>query len=221
MADKQMHLLLIEDNPDDAKLTQDMLEKAANDKLEIVIADQLSTGIKHLTKKQPDVILLDLGLPDSQGLDSVTKLYNLGLKIPIVVLTGWDDESASINAIKQGAQDYLIKGKVNGHELWKVVNYAIERENLIQELRESETNYHEVIEGSNDGIIIILDGKAAFVNSQIVKMLGLSLKKILGEPFVDFVDTESRNLVMNTEQYEDMASNSVPKIRNRIYRSEW
>lgn len=197
MADKQMHLLLIEDNPDDAKLTQDMLEKAANDKLEIVIADQLSTGIKHLTKKQPDVILLDLGLPDSQGLDSVTKLYNLGLKIPIVVLTGWDDESASINAIKQGAQDYLIKGKVNGHELWKVVNYAIERENLIQELRESETNYHEVIEGSNDGIIIILDGKAAFVNSQIVKMLGLSLKEILGEPFVDFVDTESRNLVMN------------------------
>ena len=91
MADKQVHLLLIEDNPDDAKLTQEMLKKAAVERFEIVSVDRLSTGLEHLREKQPDVILLDLGLPDSQGLDALTKLNNLGSKIPIVVLTGVTD----------------------------------------------------------------------------------------------------------------------------------
>ena len=142
MADEQVHLLLIEDNPDDAKLTQEMLKKAAFARFDVVSVDRLSTGLKHITEKQPDVILLDLGLPDSQGLDALTKLYNLGSKIPIVVLTGWDDPSASLAAIKQGAQDYLIKGKINGSALWRVVNYAIEREKLVQELRESELHFN-------------------------------------------------------------------------------
>ena len=91
MADKQVHLLLIEDKPDDAKLVQEMLEKAAVERFEIVNVDRLSTGLEHLREKQPDVILLDLGLPDSQGLDALTKLNNLGSKIPIVVLTGVTD----------------------------------------------------------------------------------------------------------------------------------
>ena len=85
-----------------------MLKSAAVERFDVVNVDRLSTGLKHLTEKQPDVILLDLGLPDSQGLDALTKLYNLGLKIPIVVLTGLDDDSVSKIAIKKGAQDYLI-----------------------------------------------------------------------------------------------------------------
>ena len=74
MADRQVHLLLIEDNPDDAKLIQEMLKKAAVERFDVVNVNRLSTGLKHITEKQPDVILLDLGLPDSQGLDGLTKL---------------------------------------------------------------------------------------------------------------------------------------------------
>ena len=197
MADKQVHLLLIEDNPDDAKLTQEMLEKAAVGRFDVVNVNSFSTGLKHLTEKQPDVILLDLGLQGNQGLDALTNLYNLGLKVPIVVLTGLDDESGGLTAIKKGAQDYLIKGKINGSALCRVVNYAIERENLAKELRESETKYHELVEGGNDGIILIHDGKIEFANSQIVKMVGSSLEETLGKPFIGFVALESRNLVMN------------------------
>ena len=197
MADKQVHVLLIEDNPDDAKLTQAMLEKAALERFDVVSVDRLSTGLKHLREKQPDVILLDLGLPDSHGLNALTQLYNLGSKIPIVVLTGWDDKSASLAAIKQGAQDYLIKGKINGSALWRVVYYAIEREKLIHELREAEMHYHELVEEGNDGIIIIQDGNIEFANPQIMKMTGYSLEKTLGKPFVGFVVPESRNLVIN------------------------
>ena len=169
MADRQVHLLLIEDNPDDAKLIQEMLKKAAVERFDVVNVNRLSTGLKHITEKQPDVILLDLGLPDSQGLDALTKIYNLGSKIPIVVLTGWDDQSASLAAIKQGAQDYLIKGKINGSALWRVVNYAIEREKLVQELQESEMHYHELVEKGNDGIIIIQNGNIEFANPQIAR----------------------------------------------------
>jgi PAS domain S-box-containing protein len=197
MADRQVHLLLIEDNPDDAKLIQEMLKKAAVERFDVVNVNRLSTGLKHITEKQPDVILLDLGLPDSQGLDALTKIYNLGSKIPIVVLTGWDDQSASLAAIKQGAQDYLIKGKINGSALWRVVNYAIEREKLVQELQESEMHYHELVEKGNDGIIIIQNGNIEFANPQIAKTLGLSLKEILGKPFVNMVATESRNMAVN------------------------
>ena len=197
MADKQIHLLLIEDNPDDAKLIQEMLEKAAIGRFDFVNVNSFSTGLKHLTEKQPDVILLDLGLQGNQGFDALTNLYNLGLKVPIVVLTGLDDESGGLTAIKKGAQDYLIKGKINGSALCRVVNYAIERENLAKELRESETKYHELVEGGNDGIILIRDGKIEVANSQIVKMVGSSLEEMLGKPFIDFVASESRNLVMN------------------------
>jgi DNA-binding response OmpR family regulator len=136
-------ILLIEDNPGDVRLIREMLAEVPGVSWELESTGRLSTGLECLAKKQPDIILLDLGLPDSQGLDTLVKAYAQVKTVPIVVLTGLDDEAIAIEAVRHGAQDYLIKGQIHGRALWRIVRYAIGRKRIEDELRESERRLKE------------------------------------------------------------------------------
>jgi diguanylate cyclase (GGDEF)-like protein len=137
MNEKAINVLLIEDNPGDARLIQELLAEPGGAVFTLECVDRLSTGLKRLVEGGIDVILLDLGLPDSQGLDTIVKAYDQVQDVPIVVLTGFDDEALAIQAMRAGAQDYLAKGQMDGNLLIRTVRYAIERELAEEALRKA------------------------------------------------------------------------------------
>ena len=133
---KAVKVLLIEDNPGDARLIRVMLADAAGSAFDVEHVDRLERGIKKLEEKGADVVLVDLSLPDSHGLETFTQLHARASHTPIVVLSGLDDTTLAVQAVHEGAQDYLIKGQVNGQLLARAMRYAIERKRLTLQLRE-------------------------------------------------------------------------------------
>ena len=130
---QDIHLLLIEDNPGDARLVREVLRETPE--IDIHTVDRISLGVEYLTSHQTDVVLLDLGLPDSQGLDSLRAVYDAAPNVPIVVLTGHDDEEIGRTAIRQGAQDYLVKPILSGRILSRILHFAVERKRAEEEER--------------------------------------------------------------------------------------
>ena len=138
MNNKHTEILLIEDNPGDARLIREVLGESAQVEYQLESAGLLSKGLECLVRGGIDVVLLDLGLPDSQGLDTVVKVRTQAPAMPIVVLTGLDDETLAVQAVRQGAQDYLVKGDINSKVLWRVMRYAVERKKMQVQLIQSE-----------------------------------------------------------------------------------
>lgn len=122
-------VLLIEDDPGDAFLIEEMLA-AQSCKAQLVTASRLSEGMAQLEGGSFDVILLDMNLPDSTGLSTMTRLLEATPLTPIIVLTGLSDESFGVEAVKSGAQDYLVKGDIDGRILKRSMFYAVERKKL-------------------------------------------------------------------------------------------
>ncbi len=127
MENKPKKILLIEDNPGDARLIREMLVEAKYGGFEMEQSPRLSSGLALLSRAPFDVVLLDLGLPDSQGIETLVKTKNQAPHIPIVIMTGLTDESLGISAVREGAQDYLVKGQVDSNLLARTLRYAIER----------------------------------------------------------------------------------------------
>ena len=122
-----MTILLIEDNPADVDIISELLSDQKGSPFDIICADRVSTSAPFFAKGGIDIILLDLGLPDSQGLDTLRRVRNMAGEVPIVVLTMLDNEETGLNALKAGAQDYLVKGQMNGSSIARSLRYAIER----------------------------------------------------------------------------------------------
>ena len=123
-------VLLIEDNKGDSAIILEMLKKSENAQFELIHTPRLKAGLSLLENEKFDVILLDLGLPDSEGLKSFKVILKKNPTIPIIILTGLANEEIGIKAIKYGAQDYLVKGEFNGKLLVRAIQYAIERKKL-------------------------------------------------------------------------------------------
>ena len=120
-------VLLIEDNIGDARLVLELLKDAGGSFYEVTDAGSLEAGIRHLKAANYEVVLLDLSLPDGFGVETVARLLAEAPKVPIVVLTGLDDDRSAVDAVRRGAQDYLVKGTFDGPMLARVLRYAIER----------------------------------------------------------------------------------------------
>jgi len=133
MRAKTIKILLIEDNPADVLLVREMLRDACDIRFDLHDADRLASGIERLRQDHYDVVIMDLGLPDSQGLDSFRDLHRQGSKVPILVMTGLADEDAGIKAVQEGAQDYVLKGTTDGKLLARNIRYAIERKQILDE----------------------------------------------------------------------------------------
>ncbi len=128
-------LLLIEDDPADTELFKDILSDIRHATIDIACANRLSSAFKYLEDGSIDVILTDLDLPDSHGLDTVININEKFLEVPVIVLSGFDHEDLAIESVKLGAQDYLIKGQIDADRLIRSIRYSIERHRLIQELK--------------------------------------------------------------------------------------
>ena len=122
-----INIFLVDDNLGDIRLTQEMLNSVSNLNYHFDWAENCSDGIKYLMFNKCDVILLDLTLPDSIGFDTYNKINEVANNTPIIVITGLKDEFMALNAVRNGAQDYLIKGQINGNLLIRSIQYAIER----------------------------------------------------------------------------------------------
>src|SRR5689334_17469050 len=121
-----MKTLLVEDNPGDARLIQETLAEAGLDAQDVTHVTRLADALGRIAQGGVEVILLDLSLPDSRGLDTVRRIHQAAAEVPIVVLTGLDDEWVGTEALHEGAQDYLIKGQVDGRPLVRAMRYARE-----------------------------------------------------------------------------------------------
>jgi phosphoserine phosphatase RsbU/P len=129
-----LRVLLIEDNLVDARLIQIMVTDAGGQGFEIERADRLTAGLERLGNEKFDIVLLDLSLPDSHGLATFERLHREFPNIPIIVMSGLDDERVAVHAVHEGAQDYLVKGQVSGPLLVRAMRYAMERKRTADQL---------------------------------------------------------------------------------------
>ena len=126
-------ILLVEDNPGDARLIRETLREAESLPFQLTHADRLAAAEERLAAEAYDVVLLDLSLPDAHGLETVRRTLAAGAEVPIIVLTGLDDEATAVAAVQAGAQDYLAKGRLDGTLLARAIRYAMERKRLERE----------------------------------------------------------------------------------------
>jgi DNA-binding response OmpR family regulator len=124
-------VLLVEDNPADARLVQESLRTPAFPDLAVDVVSRLSEALTRLSGEAYTVVLLDLGLPDSQGLGTAIRLLEAFPQVPVVVLTGLEDERVGVLAVQEGAQDYLVKGQVAVPALRRAIEYAILRQDML------------------------------------------------------------------------------------------
>ncbi len=175
MSGQQIHALLIEDDPDDVLLLKDSLADIGAGTIKLDSTDRLSRGLIQLGSQNYDVILLDLNLPDSRGLDTLNTAIKRFPKLPVVVLSGLADDAITIEAVRRGAQDYLVKGEINGPLVLRVIRYAIERKQVEAVLRASEARYRTLVETSPNGITLAdLEGKVLLCNQQAARLYGYS-----------------------------------------------
>lgn len=144
MNDTQIKILLIEDSPGDARLIQHMLAQAQGLVCQLTCVENLAAGVAHLKAHRTDVVLLDLGLPESSGLDTLRRLLAQVPAVPtLVVLSGLNDEDSAIKAVQSGAQDYLVKGQVDTHVLIRSIRYAIERSQARDALQQAHAELEQ------------------------------------------------------------------------------
>ena len=191
-----IRVLLVEDNPGDARLFVELVRDTEASRLKLEHVDRLSTALECLSREQFDLVLLDLSLPDEQGLNTLVRVHACAPKVPIVVLTGLDDEALAVKAVRAGAQDYLVKGRVDGDLLVRSIRYATERGRAVEALERREEHYRSLIENSLDLISILnVDGTIRYASPSHERVLGYSLDELVGQNALAFVHPDDLSRV--------------------------
>jgi diguanylate cyclase (GGDEF)-like protein/PAS domain S-box-containing protein len=194
-------LLLVEDNPGDARLLREMFSEQGLHTIALTHAECMSDAEKHLAGSAFDVILLDLGLPDVQGLGAVRRAHSAAPRVPLVVLTGLDDESLAAQALQEGAQDYLIKGQLDARALLRALRYAIERKTTEEALFVEKERAQVTLNCIGDAVICTdIPGNITFLNLVAEKMTGWSWEEAGGRPMAEvfrILDSVSRATTPN------------------------
>ncbi|MGB0384652.1 MAG: response regulator [Ardenticatenaceae bacterium] len=189
-------VLLIEDNFDDANLLREILTEIIMPRFEFRHVERLSDALQFLDSENFDVILLDLSLPDTQGLKTLVRLRESAVGLPIIVLTGTDDESVAIQAVQLGAQDYLVKGRVSSDLLVRAIRYAIERQLLLAQLE--QTRQREQQESEFRSLVKLSTPAKTSVTAQLFGLVPLRQ----GEPhlFKELIERYAELLERSLEQ---------------------
>ncbi len=243
MADRQV-VLLIEDNPGDVRLIREMLAEGEDALFELACVGRLSQGLEYLATRSASLVLLDLSLPDSYGFDTFLKVYAHSPKVPIIVLTGHDDQTVALSAVKTGAQDYLVKGKLDRELLLRSMQYSIERKRY-QEQLEYQANYDALTGLPNRNLlrdrlrqsvfaqrfvrsigVVFLDiDHFKFVNDSLGHNTGDKLLQNVAERLTETVrdgDTVARLggdefiLVLNDQPGQEVIYRAMQRIMNRV-----
>lgn len=184
MPPESLRVLLIEDDSAYAEMVANILKADSSSGFEVIREAKLSVGLSRFDRERFDVILLDMNLPDSIGIDTLQKTVAAAPDLPIVVLTGYADESQAIQALHDGAQDYLIKGQSEVALLSRAIRYSIERKRVHLELKESDVRFRQMIEKNADPIIII-DQRFVirFTNPAVSQLFGRKSDDLVGSVF--------------------------------------
>lgn len=191
-----INVLLIEDNPIDAQLVQAALAdmgkfSSAGPSFKFIHAKKLAEGMETLAQGDIDVVLLDLSLPDSDGLETVAHARARAAQVPIIVMTGLNDEALAVRIVRRGAQDYLVKGQVDRKSLIRTIRYAIERKRAEEELRETKENFRSIVETTNEWIWSMdLAGELTYSNPAVEEILGYRPEEILGKKIVMLMQSQ-------------------------------
>ena len=210
-------VLLVEDNPQEAQLIEDLLsEISGQQRILLTKVERLSEAQERLNQETFDIILLDLSLPDSRGIETVARVQEYGVNVPIVVLTAQNDEELALRLISVGVQDYLVKRKIDGEVLMRSLRYAIERQNSQDALRKSEEKYRSVVENSLIGIAIvapIIDPAIAEncnwieVNDVLCNLLGYERDELMQKHWLEL--THPDDFDANFEQLSQMLVGTI------------
>ncbi len=200
MKRKPIRVLLVEDNPADSRLVREMLTDLEDEAFAFQSAERLTAALEYMTREALDVVLLDLSLLDSQGMETFRRVREAAPGVPVVLLTGRDDQELGLEALREGAQDYLVKGKANAANLRQAIRYAIERHRLLLELEESQREYlaseerfRAVTEAATDVMLTVDDENLIlFANRAVEKVFGYSCSEVLGRQLGQLVPESLR-----------------------------
>ena len=194
MLQPAFRVLLIEDNPGDTELVKATLAQADGAKFELYCSEALLPGLDRLARGDIDLVLLDLSLPDSHGLDGLNAVRNHAPAIPVVLLTGWNSESLALRAMQSGAQDYLIKGSLDGPALARILQHAIVRQRIQAGSPILDSNHEQA------KVVGFLGAKGGVGSTTIACHVAMELKR----------QTASRVLMMDL----DMTGNTIGFMMN-------
>lgn len=197
MSDVPTSVLLIEDNAADAKLVQDVLASAPGHPFLVESLTCLSSALEELDRKSYAVVLLDLSLPDGQGVAAFDRVFQAAPDSLILVLSSAADEGIARQAVQRGADDYLVKGHVDAHWLPRALHYLIERKTIRDDLRISETRFRAMSDVSPMGIFVSdAQGGCVYTNPAYQKISGLDLEQSLGANWSMAIHPEDRERVL-------------------------
>jgi PAS domain S-box-containing protein len=213
-------LLLIEDNPGDARLLREMLNEQGAQATSLQHVDCMHDAEQHLATHAVDLILLDLGLGDAQGLEAVRRAHAAAPRVPVVVLTGLDDESVAAQSLREGAQDYLVKGQIETRGLLRAMRYAIERKGLEETLFQEKERAEVTLNSIADGVICTdTSGGITFVNLVAEKLTGWSWLEAAGRPIADvlrILDAASGEVIPDPMEIAAREDRTVRPSSNRL-----
>jgi PAS domain S-box-containing protein len=206
-ANNIVRVLLVEDNPGDVALMREMLNESRSARFALMSVDRLSAALKMVEDEAPDIVLLDLGLPDSSGLKTLETMNASYPKLPTIVLTGLTDVELGVKAMTIGAQDYLVKGEVDETGVERAIRYAIQRKRMLEELRESNDRYVSLFK-ENHAVMFIADpakNKIVDVNQAAVDFYGYGRQDLIGKDLHYIICSEGPGA-------EDASSNEMSPL---------
>jgi PAS domain S-box-containing protein len=206
MPNDPIHILLIEDNPGDRRLIQEMLTDLPD--ITINSAERLASGLKILEESPIDIVLLDLSLPDSQGLSTLERIRSQRLNIPVVVMTGHNDASVGLQAVQSGAQDYLVKGEVDSNLLVRALRYARERHRVEETLRKREEEYRSLIDDVFDDssvavFILNRNFQVVWINEATEEYFGIQRQQVIGKDKRELILEFIRHIFEDSDTYAE------------------
>ena len=214
---KETNLLLVEDNPADQELITTLLQNSSTHDYKVTVCERINSGMELIKKENFKIILLDLTLPDAMELEALEQIVEYTSKLPIIILTGYTDESLAIEALRKGAQDYLIKGKFDMNTLFRSMNYATERKSIENALKESEYRFRALFEQSRDAIgFFELDGSVQTANQAFLELLDQQLEEIKSRKFKDFTPKK-----WEEKDLEIMQNQVLKKGYSEVYEKEY
>jgi len=176
-------LLVVEDNLGDARLLREMLREDGSLDRDVTHVSCVTEAEAHLSGRPVDIILLDLGLPDAQGIEAIRRVRAAAPHVPLVVLTGMDDELLAAQSLQEGAQDYLIKGEIETRGLHRALRYAIERKIMEKVLFEQNERAQVTLNCIGDAVVCTdAAGQITFLNLVAEQITGWTLLEAAGRP---------------------------------------
>ncbi len=190
-----LRVLVVEDDLIFQKIIETYLRRSTAFRTSVILADRLADALALLAGEAIDVVLLDLTLPDSEGLSTLQRLQTHSPGVPVIVLTGLDDDEVAAEAVRSGAQDFIVKGGLNASILARSVRYAIERHKSETALRTSESRFRAVVDDQTELVCRYLgDGTLTFVNRAFQRYFAPADEELLGHSFFDLTGLDRAQL---------------------------